>query len=88
LKFHLISPYDSDSRKWLEKEWIDQHPGKRYRITTKGDYGTRYAARVKTYGEVVREYASHPEAKCADSQGNPCDRKTVGLLDRRHIKVD
>lgn len=21
-KFHLISPYDSDSRKWLEKEWI------------------------------------------------------------------
>ena len=28
------------------------------------------------------------EAKCADSQGNPCDRQTVGLLQRRHIKVD
>lgn len=87
-KFHLISPYDSDSRKWLEKEWIDQHSGKRYRITTKGDYGTRYAARVKTYGEVVTEYESHPEAKCADSRGNPCGRQTVGLLRRRHIKVD
>ena len=87
-RFHLISPYDSDSRKWLEKEWIDQHSGKRYRITTKGDYGTRYAARVKTYGEVVTEYESHPEAKCADSRGNPCDRQTVGLLRRRHIKVD
>jgi hypothetical protein len=87
-KFHLISPYDSDSRKWLEKEWIDQHSGKRYRVTTKGDYGTRYAARAKTYGDVVTEYESHPEAKCADSQGNPCDRRTVGLLQRRHIKVD
>jgi len=87
-KFHLISPYDSDSRKWLEKEWIDQHSGKRYRITTKGDYGTTYAARVKTYGDVVREYESHPEAKCADSKGNPCDRQTVGLLQRRHIKVE
>lgn len=28
-KFHLITPYDSDSRKWLEKEWIDQHSKKR-----------------------------------------------------------
>jgi hypothetical protein len=87
-RFHLISPYDSDSRKWLEKEWIDQHCGKRYRITTKGDYGTRYAARVKTYGDVVTEYQSHPEAKCADPRGTPCDRQTVGLLQRRHIKVD
>jgi hypothetical protein len=87
-KFHLISPYDSTSRKWLEKEWIDQHSGKRYRITTKGDYGTRYAARVKTYGDVVTEYESHPEAKCADSLGTPCDRQTVGLLQRRHIRVD
>src|SRR5258708_7038445 len=87
-KFHLISPYDSDSRKWLEKEWIDQHSGKRFRITTKGDYGTRYAARVKTYGDVVTEYESHPDAICADSRGNPCDRQTVGLLQRRYIKVD
>ena len=87
-RFHLISPYDSDSRKWLEKEWIDQHSGKRYRITTLGDHGTRYAARVKTYGDVVAEYGSHPEAKCADSLGNPCGRTTVGLLRRRHIKVE
>jgi hypothetical protein len=87
-RFHLISPYDSDSRKWLEKDWTDQHSGKRYRITTKGDYGTRYAARVKTYRDVVAEYESHPEAKCSDSKGNPCDRQTVGLLRRRHIKVD
>lgn len=87
-RFHLVSPYDSDSRKWLEKEWIDQHSGKRYRVATKGDHGTRYAARVKTFGDVVTEYESHPEAKCADSRGNPCDRQTVGLLQRRRIKVE
>jgi hypothetical protein len=87
-KFHLISPYDSDSRKWLEKEWIDQHSGKKYRITTRGDYGTRHVARVKTYGEVVEEYESHPESKCADADGKPCDRKTMGLLQRRHLKVE
>jgi hypothetical protein len=26
-KCHLISPYDPDPRKWLEKEWVDQYTG-------------------------------------------------------------
>jgi hypothetical protein len=87
-KFHLVTPYDSDPRKWLDKEWIDQHSKKRFRITTQGHYGSRQTARVKTYGEVVSEYEFHPEAKCADALGNPCDRQTIGLLQRRHIKID
>jgi hypothetical protein len=36
----------------------------------------------------VTEYEFHPEAKCADALGNPCDRQTIGLLQRRHIKGD
>ena len=32
--FHLITPYDSDPRKWREKEWIDQHSKRRFRIVT------------------------------------------------------
>ena len=87
-KFHLITPYDSDPRKWLDKEWIDQHSKKHFRITTRGHCGTRNAARVKTYGDVVTEYEFHPEAKCADALGNVCDRQTIGLLRRRHIKID
>src|SRR6516162_5233455 len=87
-KFHLITPYDSDSRKWIDKEWIDQHSGKRFRITTRGHGGSRQTARVKTYGDVITEYEFHPESKCADAFGNPCDRQTVGLLQRRHIKID
>ena len=87
-KFHLVTPYDSDPRKWLDKEWIDQHSKKQFRITTQGHCGSRRTARVKTYGDVVTEYEFHPEAKCADAFGNPCDRRTIGLLQRRHIKID
>ena len=87
-KFHLVSPYDHDPRNWLEKEWIDQHTGKQYRITTRGHCGSRNIARVKTYGDVVTEYEFHPEAKCADASGEACQRQTVGLLQRRHVKID
>jgi hypothetical protein len=87
-EFHLITPYDSDPRKWLHKEWIDQHSRKRFRITTHGDCGSRRTARVKTYGDVFTEYEFHPESKCADALGNPCHRQTTGLLLRRHIKIE
>jgi hypothetical protein len=87
-KFHLITPYDSDPSKWLQKEWVDPHSKKRFRITTRGHHGSRRTARVKTYGDVITEYEFHPEAKCADALGNICDRQTIGLLQRRHIKID
>jgi len=87
-KFHLTTPYDSDPRNWFIKEWIDQYSKKRFRITTRGHCGSRQTARVKTYGDVVTEYEFHPEAKCADVSGNTCEKQTVGLLQRRHIKVD
>ena len=48
----------------------------------------RYTARIKTYGEVLHEYEFHPEAKCADGSGNPCDKQTLGLLRRRHVRID
>jgi hypothetical protein len=42
---------------------------------------------VKTYGEVLDQYEVHPEAKCADAQGNPCGKETVGLLQRREVRI-
>jgi hypothetical protein len=86
--FHLVTPYDPDPRRWLNKEWIDQYTGKRFRITTRGHCGSKRTARVKTYGDIVAEYEFHPESKCADALANPCDRQTVGLLGRRNIKID
>jgi hypothetical protein len=87
-RFHLISPYETDSRKWLSKTWIDQYSGKQYRITTVGHHGDRHTARVKTYGDVLRDYEYHPEMKCADATGKPCGKQTIGLLQRRHVQIE
>jgi hypothetical protein len=86
-RFHLVLPYDNDPRKWMKREWIDRYSGLRYRIATTGHHGDRRTARVKTYGEVVEEYAFHPESKCADSSGERCGRQSVGLLQRRHVRI-
>ncbi len=86
-RFHLIAPYEPDATKWLKGLWTDQYAGKRYRIATSGAHGSRNAARVKTYGDVLREYEYHPEAKCADSFGKQCAKQTIGLLKRRSIRI-
>ena len=52
------------------------------------DNSGRRPRRIKTYGDVVTEYEFHPESKCADAFGNPCQKQTTGLLQRRHIKID
>jgi hypothetical protein len=30
----------------------------------------------------------HPESKCADSKGQPSGKQTIGLLQRRHVRLD
>jgi hypothetical protein len=87
-RFHLIAPYEADSRQWLKKTWIDQYSGNDYRITTIGHHGDRHTARGKTYGDVLLEYEYHPESKCADARGKVCTKQTVGPLQRRHIRID
>ena len=87
-RFHLIAPYDGDPTRWIKTDWIDQYTGNLFRIATQGHHGTRETARVKTYGEILREYEFHPEAKCSDADGGVCGKQTVGLLSRRHIQID
>lgn len=53
IRFHLIAPYESDGKRWLTMEWIDQYSGEQYRITTTGYHGSRQTARVKTYGAIA-----------------------------------
>jgi len=87
-KFHLVAPYVLDPDCWLDLPWIDQYSGTQYEITTAGFHGSRGVARVKTYGEVLREYEFHPGAKSADANGKPSGKQTFGLLRRRHIRVE
>lgn len=39
-------------------------------------------ARVKTYRDVLVEFAVHPEAKSAGADGRSCTKRTAGLLQR------
>jgi hypothetical protein len=78
----------SDSRRWLNVNWIDRYSSQTYRISTTGDHGDRRTARVKTYGDVIQEYEYHPESKCADASGRPSGKQTLGLLQRRHVRID
>jgi hypothetical protein len=89
-RFHLIAPYETDPRRWEQMQWIDQYleTGKWYRITASGPHGSRTVARVKSYGDVLREYEFHPEAKCAAATEAPCTKQTIGLLGRRHVPID
>jgi len=54
----------------------------------RGFHGSRGVARVKTYGEVFREYEFHLGAKSADGKGKPSGKQSVGLLQRRHVRVE
>ena len=87
-RFHLIAPYETDPAKWVRLKWIDQYTGKLFLISTSGHYSSRQTARVKTFGEMIAEYAFHAESKCANDQGAVCGKDTQGLLQRRHVKVD
>jgi hypothetical protein len=86
-QFHLIAPFETNPKKWLHKPWIDQYSGKQFRITTEKNYSSRTTARVQTYGDIFTDHAHHPESKCADENGNACDRQTIGLLFRRHVRI-
>jgi hypothetical protein len=87
-RFHLIAPFESNPERWTQLHWIDQYSGESFRITTDGHHGSRGVARVKTYADVFDEYEWHPETKCADTDGEPVSKLTVGLLQRRHISID
>ncbi len=87
-KFHLVAPYVPDPECWVDLPWIDQNSGTQYEITTESFHGSRGVARVKTYGEVLREYEYHPGAKSADAKGKPSGKQTFGLLRRRHVRVE
>jgi hypothetical protein len=59
-----------------------------FEITTDRLHGSRGVARVKTYGEVLRQYEFHFGGKSGDAKGKPSGKQTFGLLRRRHVRVE
>jgi hypothetical protein len=80
----LIAPFSSKPGDWLHLEYRNRFDGEAVAVTTRGE-GQAGAVRIKTYGDVIALYLRHPEAKSADTTGEPCHRGTTGLLDRLHV---
>jgi hypothetical protein len=85
--FHLVAPFERDPHKWLSLPWFDRYSGKRFRVTTSDDESREGVARIKTYGDVVEEYGSHPEHKSLAPNGETCGRTTAGQLTRRPVEA-
>lgn len=82
-----IAAFESDPRRWLNADWYDRRSGKRLQITTEhfdGDAASNMI-HVGTYGDLVDEYAVHPEPKSLAPGGSRCRRSTRGLLLRRPV---
>jgi hypothetical protein len=83
----LVAPYEADPAKWSQGDWINRFSGRAYQITTEPSAGRVRPGIVivKTYGDTILDYATHPEPKSCAADGTPCDRTTIGLLVRRPI---
>jgi DNA polymerase type B, organellar and viral len=86
--FALVAPFNSDSDRWEELDYIERYSGRRYWVSTSIPMGTEDIARVQTYRGVLFDYLRHPEAKFNAPDGKPCRAGTIGLLSLRHIRMD
>jgi len=88
-RFTLIMPYSTDRESWLKTKAFDVRNGKEHSIIllTVGETEPE-EIEVASYGNVASTYMEHPEAKFIDSDGEPCDTTTCGVLSRSHIVMD
>jgi len=56
-------------------------------VSTRDGVSAAGVARVQSNGEVIARYRVHPEAKSLGPDGLPCGKHTVGLLQRRPVRL-
>jgi hypothetical protein len=84
--FQLIGPWERDPTQWLDLAWIDRYTGRRLRIRTTDDWADFDGiANVKNMAQVLADYSVRREPKSAGPDGRPCQRDTIGLLQRRPV---
>jgi hypothetical protein len=87
-EFTLIAPFTSDSSRWYDLDWVNlyEDDGTVYRLARPGQRRPS-DAEAKTYGDVVKEYRWHEEAKSLGPDGRPCADTTAGLLQRMPVRA-
>jgi len=87
--FTLITSFEREQSKWRDAPCFnidDRNDAKEYRLGTRFDspqFGERPIA--ETFEELLYRYFHHPESKSLGPDGEPCQRKTRGHLDRPHV---
>lgn len=78
----LIAPYRDTVAEQLAQSWLNRYSGMQYTITTRPSNARHRPGivTVKTYRDMLAEYAVHPEAKSNAPDDDPCGRRTVGTL--------
>jgi hypothetical protein len=87
-----VAPYERDSSRWTRLGWRNPYRPSDgpYRLATDKDVGHLHPAdtlTVKSYGDLLQEYATHPEPKASDGNGHACQRSTRGALNRRRTVI-
>lgn len=82
--FTLIAPFTSDPSRWHGLTYTNLYDGASYQL---GKPGSRlpFQAEARTYGDIVREYRKHSEAKSLAPDGTACVSRTAGLLRRTPV---
>lgn len=76
---HPVMPFESNLAKCRKLPCIDVKTGDPIAIDWDRN-GWAGAVSVLSLAEYVEQFRRHPEAKAADSEGNPCTEETRGLL--------
>lgn len=85
-QFILVAPY-GDPRNWRRFPWTNRYDGKRYPVEPINGERDPQSAGLSTFRSYLATFRHHPEAKSAGKGGVPCEKQTVGLLQRRQVKV-
>lgn len=91
-RLRLIAPYEPDSSRWTRLAWHNPYrpTDGPYQLDTSADLGhlpPTDTISVKSYRNLLTDYATHPESKATDQHGQPCQRSTTGALHRRHTVI-
>jgi hypothetical protein len=85
---HLVAGYERDASKWTSMRWTDIHSRRSYFISTEArpeEFGLTVP--VQTLRGLFRDWKTNPESKSLAPDGEPCGRRTRGLLRRRPVRT-